>query len=196
MEYFYLLSQPDELIKEQCKQMGTRDLATFLRTNKRVYNICREILVQRKQQIEVDLVAELGFLLEEDLTSAEQRWLRRMDKLDALIVGIFALPLSHARRYFGEYFLQAEQEDYPWRDNIKIAIDILREVANQIGNKDINPEFSNEEAADFLTDYGITRNDARQRLDELHSMIRYLRKNVIPIKNKEERIQALQELEI
>lgn len=49
-KYSYLLNQPNELIIEQCQRMSNQELARFLRTNKRIYTICKDILAEKRRK--------------------------------------------------------------------------------------------------------------------------------------------------
>lgn len=44
-----LLLQPDDQIKEECKFMSAKTLSRFMTTNKRIYYLCKDIMVERRK---------------------------------------------------------------------------------------------------------------------------------------------------
>ena len=67
-----LLNEPDDLIREKCKLMDPKTLSRFMRTSKRINNICKDIMAKRKLEHEEKKLIELshnpyfGILLEVD----------------------------------------------------------------------------------------------------------------------------------
>lgn len=54
MDISLLLLQPDDMIKEQCLKLGSADLSRFVRTNKRIHGLCKDLIPQKRAQEIVD----------------------------------------------------------------------------------------------------------------------------------------------
>ena len=46
------LLDPIDVLREKCKALNSQDLVSFARTHKRVYNVCKDIIAQRKREHE------------------------------------------------------------------------------------------------------------------------------------------------
>ena len=52
MDISYILMQPDDMIREQCKLLDNFDLHRLVRSNRRLYQLCGRILADRKAEYE------------------------------------------------------------------------------------------------------------------------------------------------
>ena len=52
MDISYILMQPDDMIREQCKLLDNGDLHRLVRSNRKMYQVCGTILADRKAEYE------------------------------------------------------------------------------------------------------------------------------------------------